>query len=162
MVGDRKDPKLARDKSDLYTAVTLLVFACVSLIEANNLPFGSMRTPKSGFFSIILAVLLWILSLMLLVQSLRRRTFRAGNVEMISISWKKLCLVTGALVAYGLSFEYLGYVICSFLFILFLLRVIEPQKWWVVFTVASLVSLGSYLVFGVLLKATLPAGILGN
>jgi putative tricarboxylic transport membrane protein len=149
------------DKRIFYTAVTLLLFTFVGLMEASKLPFGSLRSPKAGFFSLILTVLLGILSLMLLGQALKKRAKGEGNVKAPSISWKKLCLVTGALLAYGLSFEYLGYILSSFLFISFLLCAIEPQKWWLVIVVAFLVSLGSYLVFGVLLKATLPQGILG-
>lgn len=153
--------KVDIDKKNFYSALALLLITIVSLIEASKLPFGRLRAPKSGFFSLILTVLLGILSLVLLGQALRKKVGGKTNTEVSSISWRKIGLVIGALLAYGLSFEYLGYVLCSFLFILFLLRAIEPQKWWVVIAVAFLVSLSSYLVFGVLLKATLPAGILG-
>ena len=153
--------KVNIDKKDLYSALALLLITIVSLAEASKLPFGRLRAPKSGFFSLILIVLLGILSLVLLGQALRKRVGGKIDSEVSSIRWRKIGLVIGALLAYGLSFEYLGYVLCSFLFIFFLLLAIEPQKWWVVIVVAVLVSLGSYLVFGVLLKATLPAGILG-
>ncbi len=149
------------DKKNFYTALILLVFGLFSLTEASKLPFGSLSVPKSGFFSFLLAILLVFLSLCLLGQSLKKNRIRTDKDETTVMSWKKLSLVTGALIAYGLSFEYLGYVLCSFLFIVFLLRVIEPQKWWLVMVISCLVSMGSYLVFGFLLKATLPGGILG-
>jgi putative tricarboxylic transport membrane protein len=150
------------NKKNFYTALALLLFTTVGLVEASKLPFGRLRAPKSGFFSLILTIILGILSLVLLGQAFGKRGEGEERIEEgISINWRKIGLVTGALLAYGLSFEYLGYLLCSFLFILFLLRSIEPQKWWVVIVVAFLVSLSSYLVFGILLKATLPAGILG-
>ena len=70
-------------------------------------------------------------------------------------------LALGALFAFAFLFEHLGYIITTFLLIAFLLRAIEPQKWWVVILVAFLCSLVSFLVFGLLLNIQLPPGILG-
>jgi putative tricarboxylic transport membrane protein len=62
---------------------------------------------------------------------------------------------------FGLLFESLGYVISTFLFIAFLLRVVERQRWSLVVVIAFFTSLATYLVFGLLLNTPLPAGILG-
>ena len=69
-------------------------------------------------------------------------------------------MAVGALVAFGFLFESLGYLISVFLLIGFLLRVIEPMRWWLMITIALLSSVLSYLLFGVLLSTPLPAGLL--
>jgi len=74
--------------------------------------------------------------------------------------WKRIGLAIGALVAFGLLFETLGYILSTFLFIAFLLRAVERQKWWLVVVVAFCTSLVIYLLFGLLLNTPLPAGIL--
>ena len=75
--------------------------------------------------------------------------------------WKRIVLAVAALVVFGLLFESLGYVISTFLFIAFLLRAVEQQKWGLAVVVAFFTALATYLVFGLLLQTPLPGGILG-
>ena len=76
-------------------------------------------------------------------------------------SLKKLLLALVALFTYVLVLKYLGFVLTTFLFMVFLLRFIEPQRWIVVFTAAILTSGIAYLIFNLWLKVQLPRGILG-
>jgi predicted branched-subunit amino acid permease len=55
---------------------------------------------------------------------------------------------------------WLGFVITTFLFILFLLRAVERRKWLLSASAALSISAAFYIVFGLWLKAQLPAGIL--
>lgn len=148
-------------RSDAISGIALLALALAMLFEASKLPFGRLSSPRPGFFPLILAVILAVFSLILLRQAVKEREERDGPFTTGPGTWKKIGLATGALLAFALLFESLGYILSVFLFMAFLLRAVEGQKWWLVFVVALPASLLSYLLFGMLLKTPLPAGILG-
>jgi hypothetical protein len=54
----------------------------------------------------------------------------------------------------------LGYLVTTFLFVAFLLRIVERKSWAQAGAVALSASLVSYIIFGLLLGAPLPAGFL--
>jgi putative tricarboxylic transport membrane protein len=62
------------------------------------------------------------------------------------------------LAAYTFLLDPLGYPICTFLLVLFMLRVLDPQRWRVALSIAVLAAAGSYVVFAVWLSVPLPRG----
>ena len=76
-------------------------------------------------------------------------------------SWKKVALALTALLAYWLVLEHLGFLITTYLLLLFLLRVIEPQKWLLAVATALIATTFSYALFNLWLKVQMPNGILG-
>jgi putative tricarboxylic transport membrane protein len=147
-------------RANLISAVTLLGLALAALLEVSKLPFGRLNAPQAGFFPLILALLLAVFSLVLLAQSIGGPKEKS-EASQGAATWKKIVLALAPLVVFGVLFESLGYVISTFLFIAFLLRAVERQKWSLVVVVAFLTSLTTYLVFGLLLNTPLPGGILG-
>jgi putative tricarboxylic transport membrane protein len=83
-----------------------------------------------------------------------------GAVQEEPLTWKKIVLTLGSLLVFGFVFERLGYLLATFLFIIFLLRAVERQSWGLAISVALSASLVSYVVFGLLLGTPLPAGLL--
>jgi putative tricarboxylic transport membrane protein len=148
-------------RTDFISALTLLALALAALLEASKLPFGRVGSPQAGFFPLILAVLLAIFSLVFLAQAIGMHKAEPGDSRGRSTTWTKIVLAVGALIVFGLLFESLGYIISTFLFIAFLLRVVERQRWSSVVVIALFTSLGTYLVFGLLLNTPLPGGMLG-
>jgi len=148
-------------RTDFFSAVTLLALALAALLEASKLPFGRVGAPHAGFFPFILAIFLAIFSLVFLAQLIGGHKGETGDSRAGSATWKKIILAVGALVVFGALFESLGYVISTFLFMVFLLRAVERQKWSLVVVVSFATSLSTYLVFGLLLGTPLPGGILG-
>ena len=147
-------------RSGVISALTLLALALAALLEASKLPFGTFSSPQPGFFPLILAILLAFFSVLLLAQEIPGKDGEAGALLGGVALWKRIGLALGALVAFGLLFETLGYLLSTFLFIAFLLRAVERQKWWLVVVVAFCTALVTYLLFGILLNTPLPAGIL--
>jgi hypothetical protein len=76
------------------------------------------------------------------------------------LKWHKPLIAFAAIVVYGLLVEWLGFLVTSFLLVGFLLRVIIPQKWWVVILGAALTSILFYAFFQIWLGTQLPKGIL--
>ena len=75
--------------------------------------------------------------------------------------WGKSLIVMLALLAYTLLLMPLGFLLCTALFVGFLLVVVQPQRWYVVISVAVGTAIGAYGIFEVWLKAQLPKGPLG-
>ncbi len=71
----------------------------------------------------------------------------------------RLLLVSLSLFAYAVAVRRLGFVCSTFLFVLFILRMIEAERWWRIAIKAALVTLGNYLVFEVWLQMRLPQGL---
>jgi hypothetical protein len=76
------------------------------------------------------------------------------------LMWHKPFIAFVAIIIYALVIDWLGFLITSFLLVGFLLRVIIPQKWWVVIVGATLTSIIFYVFFQIWLGAQLPKGIL--
>jgi len=142
---------------DLTSALFWLAFAIFFSIESlTQLKLGTLHQPGPGFFPFWAGVVLGLLSLILLLKSLR-------NQERLSLSglksWK-LLLVAGALLAYLLLLETLGFVTITFLFLFLLLRL--EYKGWVFSAVSALLgALASYAIFQLWLKTQLPTGPFG-
>jgi len=73
---------------------------------------------------------------------------------------KRLLLTLFALLVYALSFEILGFLIATFIFLFFLFKLTEPKRWVMPLVLSGITVILSYLIFCVWLKSTFPAGIL--
>ena len=74
----------------------------------------------------------------------------------------KVVGVLAVLAVYALVLEPVGYPIATFVLVLFMLRVTDPQRWPVAFGMGLLAAGGSYVLFGVWLGVPLPAGVLAR
>jgi putative tricarboxylic transport membrane protein len=122
---------------------------------------GNAHRPGSGFLFFGLGFIITGLSLVVLVQALRLGS-KVGELQALwaGIRWPQFTVVILSLVAYGYLFEFLGFIVCSFLLLLFLFKAVEPQKWSAAILGALLSALVAYFVFQVCLGATFPSGIL--
>lgn len=77
-------------------------------------------------------------------------------------SIKNIVLVIAALFFYVAFLENIGFSICTFLVMVFYVRVIGSQKWISAVLFAVITTLISYMLFEIVLKAQLPPGFLGN
>jgi hypothetical protein len=109
-----------------------------------------------------MGIVICVLSLLLLIKAKYERSDEIEHVFWsASAGQKKAIYILLALFACGLLLEKLGYVLTVFLFLGFLLRSVDPQKWLVVLGGALLGSAGSYILFKLCLKVQLPLGFLG-
>jgi len=144
--------------TDRWIGPFFILFSLYVCFESWRLGVGSFFRPGAGFFPFYSGALLGVLSMILGFL-----TFR-GKVE-IAESWTDVgntATVSLALLGFALLFTWLGFVITTFLFILFLLRAVERRAWLLSASAALFISAAFYVVFGLWLKAQLPAGILGR
>ena len=141
-----------------------LLFSVVMSREAFRLPMGEMKDPGAGFFPLLIGLVTGLLALIALVQSLREKKEKNDAPAPRSTEpfrWWNLVVILAALIAYALTLTTLGFMIDTFLFMLILLKVIEPQTWGKAVLAALITAMTSDLFFNVLLGAQIPSGILG-
>ena len=76
------------------------------------------------------------------------------------MSRKKILMAFAGLIAYGLALEYIGYILATLLFMIFMLKFMELQNRLRVTLGSVLTATSFYLLFEVILKSQLPRGIL--
>jgi hypothetical protein len=148
-------------KRNLVSGLILLTFSIGTFFESRNLEIGTLSSAQTGFFPFILSILLAILSMILLGQAMKGKNEGAIPAWVSKGGWRGISLTLGVLFFFAIFFERLGYLISTFLLIFILVKAIGDRKWWVAVFFALLSTLGSYLIFGILLKTPLPPGITG-
>ncbi len=137
-------------------ALTGLALAGAAVYEAGKLPFGTVRSPGPGFFPWWAGLTLGFLALLLLLRALTAPTEeRPGERRTRTFHVMALLMVLGA---YALLLEPLGYPLCTFLLVLFMLRVVSPYRWTTALSVAAIAAVGSYVIFAFWLQVPLPPG----
>jgi putative tricarboxylic transport membrane protein len=144
--------------TDRWTGLFFVLFSLYVCVESWRLGVGSFFRPGAGFFPFYSSLLLGLLSLILGLLAFR------GKVEKAE-SWTEVgstVTVSLALLGFALLLTWLGFVVTTFLFIFFLLRAVERRGWLLAASAALFISAAFYVVFGLWLKAQLPAGILAR
>jgi len=137
-----------------------MIVSAITVFLSLRLPFGSFATPGAGFLPILVGVLMFLLSLILFIQSFSKEK------EEIKALWAKggtarVLLILASLVFYGLFLEKLGFILMTFLLMGFLLLAIGKVRKSVVVLLSLFSSLGCYGVFQLWLNVQLPKGIFG-
>ena len=142
-------------RRDAAVAALALGFGAAAAYESAKLPFGTVHSPGPGFFPWWTSVLIAAIAVILLVQTLAAR----ADAEIDSGGRiAKVVVLLGILALYTFMLETLGYPLCTFLLVLFMLRVTDPQRWPVALGMAAATAVGSYVVFAVWLSVPLPRG----
>jgi putative tricarboxylic transport membrane protein len=150
-------------KKDQMSSIFLLFVAGVLLISSAEASLGSFREPGSGLVPFLAALLLGILSLAnLILSSLRQAGEKEKQIFAFSeMNWKNLIMTLGALFAFPLLLNVLGFNLTVFGFMLFLAKAVEPRRWIIAVLFALSTTIVSYLLFVYWLKFVLEKGIFG-
>jgi hypothetical protein len=138
-------------------ALSLLALGVLFECWRLRLPLGSLRNPGPAYLPAVLALLLLGLGTALIV--LGRRAHRLGAAAWSG--WRHAVAVLGACLFVALVLEHLGYRITMFVVLVFLLGVVERRGPVAIAAFALALVLGSYLVFGTMLRVPLPRGPYG-
>jgi putative tricarboxylic transport membrane protein len=144
-------------RRDLVVAALALALGAAAIFESAKLPLGTVRNPGQGFFPWWISVVIVLLALVLLTQALTPRP--SANQHAPGRIAKVTALLL-ALAAYTFLLDFLGYMICTFFLVLFMLRAIDLHRWPVALGMALLTAVGSYVMFAVWLSVPLPRGLL--
>ena len=145
------------------SSLVWLGLAIIICIGSLRLSLGSFQNPGPGFFPFIVGLVLGVLAAVVYFQARRAASSTKETEQPLwanSSGVKKVVLTTIALLVYAVSMNYLGFLVSTFIFFIFLLRTIEPQRWGLVILESLLASGVSYTIFEIWLQAQLPRGFL--
>ncbi len=120
---------------------------------------GTIRMPKEGFMPLLLGIGMVCLSGFLTIQSFVGKG-DARNVK-LKLPWLRFAGMIAVSLAYALLLNKLGYCICTFLFLLVILKLARLEGWKLPLVISLVCAVAFYLLFKVALGVMLPAGILG-
>ncbi len=151
-------------KGDRISGIFGLFFSVGIAIESYRLGVGNLHAPQAGFLPFAASIILGILSFILLLSAKQKEGKSGDAIEDITFNrhlLPKVFYVMGALFLYSFFLNTLGFLLASMILMAFMLRAIEPQKWYVVLLGTILIPISAYILFDVFLKVQLPKGFLG-
>jgi putative tricarboxylic transport membrane protein len=116
---------------------------------------GTPKSPGAGFWPLVIALTMAALGLTLIL----RPTPNAPTAEGES-RWGKFAISLGTFVFYVAALAPLGYLLATAVMLFVQLRWVESRSWRSSATIAVLASVISLIVFRVLLKVSLPEGVI--
>jgi hypothetical protein len=143
--------------TDRVAGTGLAALALLVLWESRALPFGTIRDPGAGAVPVLLALVLLLCSLAVVAAGAS-----APSVATLAWSeWRHAVAILGACAFMALALERLGYRLTILLTLLALLTVVERKGWIVAAVFALAFSLGTYFLFGRVLRVPVPQGPFG-
>lgn len=142
-----------------------LVIGTYIAIHAYILGLGRVNQPGPGLIFFLAALVLIVLSAVDLAGTFVGRFQKDADIQKsplwAGLRWRKIILVLSGLWAYALFFDLLGFILSTFLLMVFLYKAVEPTKWWIAIGGGLVTVILSYFIFSVWLQVPFPRGGLG-
>ena len=148
--------------TDQSSGLFWLVVGIGIAISSLKYGFGTLDEPGPGFITFFAGAILIILSLSLFFSSFRDQKARIRLQTLwAGLDPGKVLYVIVLLVAYTFLLKPIGFLISTFFLLSLLFRIKGTYRLKTVFLMSLLVTVGSYIIFEIWLKAQLPKGVLG-
>jgi putative tricarboxylic transport membrane protein len=144
----------------MISSLVWALFSVIVAVASWRIDVGTLHAPGPGFLTFYTAVLLGILSLISVLQSWRGRGKPTGSTWRWSSLWKTGLLLSVLFFYVGLI-NTIGFLVGSFILLLFLFRVLEPLRWGTVLLASVLTVTATYFIFGIMLGNKLPQALWG-
>ncbi len=147
----------------IIPSIAWVIIGGLICIAAKSLRLGSFRNPGSGMFPFLIGCAIALLSSLELITQLFSAKDQSGTFDLWPDSGglKRAVGVIVLLIFYMMALKYLGFFLCTFVFFMALLKIVERKNWGYAILSSLIVSVSSYLLFKVLLYIKLPKGPLG-
>lgn len=150
------------NRHDQMSSGVWLLFAVYICVESLRLPLGSFRDPGPGFLPLLVGILLAALTIVSFSQARPSKAPESHKPWYPRKRWKNLIWILGALLAYAGILDALGFLISTFLLLVFLFRSsLEPRSWPWAIGGSLIASISCYVVFELWLRTQLPKGFWG-
>jgi hypothetical protein len=141
---------------DRVLGVGAVLLAIPVAVASWGFGVGSPKSPGAGFWPLLIAMAMAALGLSLIL----RPTHAAAVAAAADSRWGRFGIALGTLAFYVVALEPLGYLLATAILLFLQLRWVETRSWRTSTWTAVLTALISLLLFRVLLKVPLPAGVL--
>ena len=146
-------------KNDRITSIILAVFGLYVASAGYGLGLGTLHKPRAGFLVFWVGMILAGLSVALFVKTFLEARGE-GKSLWKGVRWKPGATIVTALILYIVIFKWLGFLLSTFLLLLFLFIGASPGRWVSAVVFSLVTTVLCYIIFGVLLELQFPAGIL--
>jgi hypothetical protein len=153
-----------KTQSRLASIFWILIGVYVA-IHGYWLGLGHLHSPGPGFIFFLAAVLLIVLSatelLITFIENAAMGEEKREAPVWSGVHWQKILLVLIAVSAYVYFLNRAGFLVSTFLLMLFLFKAIEPTRWWIAIFSSIVTTTLSYAIFNRWLGVPFPGGVLG-
>jgi len=159
--GDRKVIINAPEKPPINEAKTDMLSGYVFMATA-QFPQDNVLLLGPSFFPRLLAVGLLIMSILLLIKALMGRSMQSNDkFDIKNPGTQRAGIALLATIVYCLVLPYLGFIIDSVLYLIFLMYLLKQRSYLKMVIISLGVTFMVYAVFRMALNITLPLGLLG-
>lgn len=133
---------------------------CIGSIK---LRLGDLHKPGPGFMPFLAGSLLVLLGLILTLSATLNRSAEKNEIRgrklWVKENWKNILFTLLILFSYLLLLNLLGFIITTFLFFFFLVKLQAPKRWLMPLAFSGITVFLSHLIFSVWLRCPFPIGI---
>ena len=148
-----------QSKIDIGVAVIFIILSIMVFLLSNGYPVPKKGLPVNAFPR-ILAGIITVLSVALIIRTLREKKYSPPCFEGFTKGVKLIFIVIGLLIGYILILKHLGFIISSILLMGILLVVFGERRKLILALVPTGFVIGVYIVFQKFAMVPLPKGIL--
>lgn len=147
--------------AEFWGGIFWLALSAFVLWAGQDLGIGRLSDPGSGFMLVSLGAIMLVLSAIVVLGAFRAP---GESVAMLwhGTRWQKVLGVVVLLLAYGMLFERVGFVVLSSAMLLVLMTWIDRVDLRIALPLAVLAPAGIWYVITHWLKIQLPAGVLAG
>jgi hypothetical protein len=154
----------------MTAAITLFVFGVATVLMSLDLSIGTLRAPGSGFFPLVLGLVLAALAVSQGVTLYLARLRQAQPAPALPaeppLPWltegtRRVLLFMGAVALAVALMPLLGYAFASLILMLTLLRILGVTSWPLVGAISVATAIACHAIFVRLLGIPLPVGMVG-
>jgi putative tricarboxylic transport membrane protein len=146
---------------DIWAGLIGIILSLIAWFYSGRFPVFEVQNAGPHFFPRLIALLIFVLGLVLIMQNLKTRERDSNKVSRENLT--QLVGVFIVLVLYYFAIDLLGYFVSTFLFsaivILIVKKTIDRKTLGFIFLNSTLICTGIFLVFRILLRTSLPSGI---
>jgi putative tricarboxylic transport membrane protein len=143
------------------SGIILFLFGLGICLKSLTYPIGSFQSPGGGLFPLLASILLMVLAVVMSIQTLFGGEGAKGKFFPAKESPKRIFLGLLSLVGFRYLLPVIGFGPSTFVFILFLSKVLGDYGWRGSLFISVLTALTSYFLFQVFLKVPMPRTLLG-
>jgi putative tricarboxylic transport membrane protein len=141
------------------SSLAWLVVSLAIIVGSSAYPVGTLSHPGPSFLPFSCGIIMAVLSAIVFFQAMGAGREKEKKREpFLTTRWPKLAAALFILFGYTFLLESFGYILMTFIFMFFVLKVVEPVKWRAALLEAVLAAGASYALFEWWLKVPLPKG----
>jgi putative tricarboxylic transport membrane protein len=146
---------------DMIGGLTWFLLGFGYCLGAIKYKLGTFQVPGPGFVPFLAGALLATLGLVLFISNGLKGKPRFEEGLRKKQQARNLLFPLVALLLYALFLEWLGFLLDTFLFLLFLFKMAKPKIWVLPIVLSALIVTVAHFLFSVFLQSQFPKGMWG-